>query len=60
MKRYAITFGALILIGAMGTMASAQPITGDATARFDRAYLDEHPEVERQLAHNQELVENAD
>ena len=58
MKRYAIAFGALILIGAMGAVASAQPITGDATGRFNHGYLDEHPEVARQLAHNPELVDN--
>jgi hypothetical protein len=58
MKKYAITFGALILIGAMGAVASAQPVSGYAEGKFERGYLDFHPEVARQLAHNPGLVDN--
>ncbi len=56
MKKYAITFGALLLVGAMGAVASAQ--TGYAEGKFERGYLDLHPEVAQQLSRNPGLVDN--
>ena len=55
---------ALILSGTLGSAAMAQypapnaGITGGEVSRFDNGYLDEHPEVARQLAHNPNLVDN--
>lgn len=55
---------ALILSGTLGSAARAQypapntGITGGEVSRFDNGYLDEHPEVARQLAHNPNLVDN--
>ena len=56
MKKYAIAFGALLLVGAMGAVASAQ--NAYTEGKFERGYLDEHPEVARQLAHDPGLVDN--
>jgi hypothetical protein len=53
-KKYATTFGALILVGAMSTAAAAAGPVG----RFDNGYLDEHPEVAHQLGGNPSLADN--
>jgi hypothetical protein len=53
---------ALILTGALGTSAMAQysvpSITRTQVARFDQGYLDQHPEVARQLAQDPRLIDN--
>jgi hypothetical protein len=53
---------AFIFSGTFATAAMAQygspPITGGEVSRFDNGYLDEHPEVARQLAHDPRLVDN--
>jgi hypothetical protein len=54
MKKYAIAFGAVILAGAMSSVAIAEGPVG----RFDNGYLDEHPEVAERLARNPHLVDN--
>jgi hypothetical protein len=56
MKKIGIAFGALILIGAMGTAAMAQ--TDYAVGKFDRGYLDEHPATARELANHPGAVDN--
>jgi hypothetical protein len=50
------TLAASLLAGAIGSAALAQstPLT-----RFDNGYLDEHPEVARQLAAHPALVDNS-
>jgi hypothetical protein len=54
MHKYASTFGAVILAGALTASAAiAGPV-----ARFDNGYLDQHPEVAEQLGHNPRLVDN--
>ena len=64
MKRAITTLtAALILSGTFATAAMAQypgpyGITGGEVARFDRGYLDEHPEVAQQLARDPRLVDN--
>jgi hypothetical protein len=65
MKRTLTTLtAALIFSGAMGSAAMAQypvpnaGITRGEVARFDRGYLDEHPEVARALARDPGLVDN--
>jgi hypothetical protein len=64
MKRAITTLtAALILSGTLATAAMAQypgpyGITGGEVARFDRGYLDEHPEVAQQLARDPRLVDN--
>ncbi len=65
MKRTLTTLtAALIFASAISTAAMAQypppnaGITGGEVSRFDNGYLDEHPEVARQLAHNPNLVDN--
>jgi hypothetical protein len=65
MKRTITTLtAALIFSGALGSASMAQypapnaGITGGEVARFDNGYLDEHPEVARQLAQNPGLVDN--
>ncbi len=64
MKRTITTFSAaLILTGAISTAAMAQypppndGITRGEVSRFDSGYLDEHPEVASQLAHDPRLVD---
>ena len=61
MKRAITTLtAALIFTGAFGSAAMAQypapnaGITRGEVSRFDRGYLDEHPEVARQLASRSE------
>lgn len=53
---------ALILSGTFASAGMAQypnpGITRGEVARFDNGYLDEHPEVARQLGHNPRLVDN--
>jgi hypothetical protein len=54
---------ALILSGTFATAAMAQypaypNITRGEVSRFDNGYLDEHPEVARQLGHDPHLVDN--
>jgi hypothetical protein len=55
---------ALIFSGALGSAAIAQTsapnagITRGEVSRFDRGYLDEHPEVASQLGHDPRLVDN--
>ena len=53
---------ALILSGTFASAAMAQypnpGITGGEVARFDNGYLDEHPEVARQLAQDPRLVDS--
>jgi hypothetical protein len=65
MKRAITTLtAALIFGGAFGSAAMAQypapnaGITRGEVSRFDRGYLDEHPEVARQLGHDPRLVDN--
>jgi hypothetical protein len=65
MKRTITTLtAALIFSGALGSAAMAQypapnaGITGGEVARFDRGYLDDHPEVASQLAHDPRLIDN--
>jgi hypothetical protein len=63
MKRAITTLtAALIFSGALGSAAMAQypapDITHGEVSRFDRGYLDEHPEVARQLARDPGLVDN--
>ena len=61
MKKTITTIAAaLVFSGAMGSaaMAQAAPITRGEVARFDNGYLDEHPEVARQLARDPRLVDN--
>ncbi|HKV55619.1 MAG TPA: hypothetical protein VJN94_13370 [Candidatus Binataceae bacterium] len=62
------SIAALVLAGALGGTAMAQSNSGyvpwnnpgpGQVARFDNGYLDEHPEVARQLAANPSLVDNA-
>jgi hypothetical protein len=64
-KRAMTTFtAALIFSGVFAGAAMAQysgpnaGITGGEVARFDNGYLDEHPEVARQLGHDPRLVDN--
>ena len=64
MKRTVTTLAVAMILGAsIGSSAMAQVppnagITGGEVARFDNGYLDEHPEVARQLAHDPRLVDN--
>ena len=65
MKRALTTLtAALIFSGTFGTAAMAQypapnaGITRGEVARFDRGYLDEHPEVARELGRDPRLVDN--
>jgi len=60
MKKAFSIFAAMVLTGAIGSAAMAQsaPIKPGEVARFDRGYLDEHPEVAGQLAANPKLVDN--
>lgn len=65
MKRTITTLtAALIFSGALTSVAMAQypppsaGITGGEVSRFDRGYLDEHPEVARQLAQDPRLIDN--
>jgi len=53
MKKCVATFAAIVFVGAMRSAAIAGPV-----ARFDKGYLDEHPEVAAQLAHDPRLVDN--
>jgi len=54
MKKYAITFGALILACAMGASAHAQ----SPVSNFDNGYLVDHPGVAHKLANNPALINN--
>ena len=65
MKRALTTLtAALIFSGAFGSAAMAQypapnpGITRGEVSRFDRGYLDEHPEIASQLGHDPRLVDN--
>ena len=64
MKRTVTTLAVAMILGAsIGSSAMAQVppnagITGGEVARFDNGYLDQHPEVARQLAHDPRLVDN--
>ncbi|MGH7781315.1 MAG: hypothetical protein ACREQR_15985 [Candidatus Binataceae bacterium] len=64
MKKTFATFAAMVFAGALGTVAMAQGGYGQGIGatqvnRFDNGYLDEHPEVARQLGHNPALVDNS-
>ena len=73
MKRIVSSFAAIALVGAMAGTAMAQsstgvpsvnpgvpgtPSNGGLIAKFDNGYLDQHPEVAQQLAHDPSLVNN--
>jgi hypothetical protein len=67
MKRIVSSFAAIALVGAMAGTAMAQgstgipsvnPANGGPIAKFDNGYLDQHPEVAQQLAHDPSLVNN--
>ena len=63
MKKIVSTLAAAILAASVGGVAMAQtPYGGGVTrgpvARFDEGYLDEHPEVARQLSADPRLCDN--
>jgi len=53
MKKSLTTLAAIAFLGAISTTAFAGPV-----ANFDNGYLDEHPEVAEQLAHDPHLADN--
>ena len=53
MKKCIITLAAIAFAGAISATAFAGPV-----GRFDNGYLDEHPEVARQLGANPALADN--
>ena len=53
MKKSITALAAIAFVGAISSTAFAGPVS-----RFDNGYLDEHPEVAQQLAHDPRLVDN--
>ncbi|MGB8684491.1 MAG: hypothetical protein WCD12_16515 [Candidatus Binatus sp.] len=53
MNKCITTLAAIAFVGAISATAFAGPV-----GRFDNGYLDEHPEVAEQLAHDPRLVDN--
>ena len=62
MRKITAGIATAILLGAIGTTAFADPpgpgVTPGPVIRFDNGYLDEHPEVARQLGADPRLVDN--